>query len=456
MVFLQGYGVSPAFAARIYKRYGAAAIARVRENPYRLAFDVWGIGFLSADKLAAALGIARDAPARLEAGVRHVLDDESGNGARLRAARAPRARRLRRCSSSRRAASTAAIDRLARAGEVAIDAHGRRTTRGSPPSTRRRSTAPRRRWRRGCAGCSTRRRRRSSVDVPTRRSPGTSARRASRSRASRPRRSGWRSAAKVAVITGGPGVGKTTIVRGIVSILEAQGADGRAGGADRPRRQAAHRGDRRAGLDAAPAARVAARRARRSAAAPRTRSRPTCSIVDEASMLDVAPRRRSGGGAGAVGAPGARRRRRSAPVGGAGHGAARRDRQRRRADGAPHRDLPPGRREPHRRQRPPHPRGRPSRSSAPRPPTASPTGATSSSSRRTIPARGGDARSAIWWPCGCRAATASRRSEIQVLSPMHRGRAGRRQPQPPPAGGAHRRARPASSAARGRCASATR
>jgi exodeoxyribonuclease V alpha subunit len=52
MVFLQGYGVSPAFAARIYRRYGAAAIARVRENPYRLAFDVWGIGFLSADKLA--------------------------------------------------------------------------------------------------------------------------------------------------------------------------------------------------------------------------------------------------------------------------------------------------------------------------------------------------------------------------------------------------------------------
>ena len=80
MVFLQGYGVSPAFAARIYKKYGAAAIARVRENPYRLAFDVWGIGFLSADRLAAALGIARDAPSRAEAGVRHVLDEEGGNG----------------------------------------------------------------------------------------------------------------------------------------------------------------------------------------------------------------------------------------------------------------------------------------------------------------------------------------------------------------------------------------
>src|SRR5207244_4957418 len=80
MVFLQGYGVSPAFAARIYKKYGAAAIARVRENPYRLAFDVWGIGFLSADKLAIALGLRRDSEARVAAGVRHVLDEAGGAG----------------------------------------------------------------------------------------------------------------------------------------------------------------------------------------------------------------------------------------------------------------------------------------------------------------------------------------------------------------------------------------
>src|SRR4029079_11952663 len=80
MVFLQGYGVSPAFASRIYRRYGAAAIARVRENPYRLAFDVWGIGFRSADKLAAALGIERESAARLDAGVRHVLEESAGRG----------------------------------------------------------------------------------------------------------------------------------------------------------------------------------------------------------------------------------------------------------------------------------------------------------------------------------------------------------------------------------------
>ncbi len=121
MVFLQGYGVSPAFAARIYKRYGAASIARVRENPYRLAFDIWGIGFLSADKLAAALGVARDAPARLEAGVRHVLDDESGNGHVF----VPRGRLSQRASAlldQPEVDVIAAIDRLARAGEAAIDA----------------------------------------------------------------------------------------------------------------------------------------------------------------------------------------------------------------------------------------------------------------------------------------------------------------------------------------------
>jgi exodeoxyribonuclease V alpha subunit len=75
MVFLQGHGVSPAFAWRIYKRYGAQTIPLVRENPYRLALDVWGIGFRSADQLAQRLGIGRESPARAEAGLLHVLGE---------------------------------------------------------------------------------------------------------------------------------------------------------------------------------------------------------------------------------------------------------------------------------------------------------------------------------------------------------------------------------------------
>lgn len=80
MVFLRGYGVSPAFAARIVKRYGKDAINVVRENPYRLARDVWGIGFRTADGIAQKLGIARDADSRLEAGLLHVLDENVEQG----------------------------------------------------------------------------------------------------------------------------------------------------------------------------------------------------------------------------------------------------------------------------------------------------------------------------------------------------------------------------------------
>jgi exodeoxyribonuclease V alpha subunit len=73
MLFLQGHGVSPAYAAKIYKRYGAQAIEIFESNPYRLAADVWGIGFKVADKMAQGMGIAANDPRRLEAGVAYVL-----------------------------------------------------------------------------------------------------------------------------------------------------------------------------------------------------------------------------------------------------------------------------------------------------------------------------------------------------------------------------------------------
>ncbi len=80
MVFLRGHGVSAAFAARIVKRYGKDAINVVRSNPYRLAHEVWGIGFRTADAIAEKLGMARDAPARLEAGLLHALETASDDG----------------------------------------------------------------------------------------------------------------------------------------------------------------------------------------------------------------------------------------------------------------------------------------------------------------------------------------------------------------------------------------
>jgi len=80
MVFLQSYGVGTARAVRIYKTYGDAAVDKVRENPYRLALDIYGIGFKTADTLAQRLGIEKDAPIRAQAGVRHVLQELCSNG----------------------------------------------------------------------------------------------------------------------------------------------------------------------------------------------------------------------------------------------------------------------------------------------------------------------------------------------------------------------------------------
>jgi exodeoxyribonuclease V alpha subunit len=80
MVFLHSHGVGTARAVRIYKTYGNEAITRVRENPYRLALDIHGIGFKTADALAQRLGIPRDAVIRAQAGVRHVLQEFAENG----------------------------------------------------------------------------------------------------------------------------------------------------------------------------------------------------------------------------------------------------------------------------------------------------------------------------------------------------------------------------------------
>jgi exodeoxyribonuclease V alpha subunit len=80
MVFLQSHGVSTTYAGRIYKQYRDRSIAVVRENPYRLATDILGIGFKSADKIASQLGIGPTSPLRAEAGVLHVLATLSDEG----------------------------------------------------------------------------------------------------------------------------------------------------------------------------------------------------------------------------------------------------------------------------------------------------------------------------------------------------------------------------------------
>ena len=74
MIFLQGHGVSTGYSAKILKQYGQNAIRVVRENPYRLAGDIFGIGFVIADRIAEKIGVPKDALIRAEAGILHVLE----------------------------------------------------------------------------------------------------------------------------------------------------------------------------------------------------------------------------------------------------------------------------------------------------------------------------------------------------------------------------------------------
>lgn len=80
MIFLQGHGISTLFAVRIYKQYGDEAILIVSRDPYRLSTDFYGIGFFSADKVALSIGLAKDSEQRIIAAVRHVLSSSREQG----------------------------------------------------------------------------------------------------------------------------------------------------------------------------------------------------------------------------------------------------------------------------------------------------------------------------------------------------------------------------------------
>ena len=80
LLFLQPHGITPAYAVRIYRAYGGEALNVVRENPYRLAMDIRGIGFVTADAAARKLGFAEDHPLRIQAGLLYVLQKATDDG----------------------------------------------------------------------------------------------------------------------------------------------------------------------------------------------------------------------------------------------------------------------------------------------------------------------------------------------------------------------------------------
>ncbi len=80
MIFFQGHGISPTYSMKIYKHYGKEAVPKVQENPYRLAQDIFGIGFLTADKIARNLGVEPNSPMRARAGLNYVMTKFSEDG----------------------------------------------------------------------------------------------------------------------------------------------------------------------------------------------------------------------------------------------------------------------------------------------------------------------------------------------------------------------------------------
>ncbi|MGP1925096.1 MAG: SF1B family DNA helicase RecD2, partial [Arsenophonus sp. NEOnobi-MAG3] len=80
MVFLQSHGIGTSRAIRIYKTYGESAIFKIRENPYKLSIDIYGIGFKTADQIAQNLGVDTQSLIRAQAGIRHILEELSNQG----------------------------------------------------------------------------------------------------------------------------------------------------------------------------------------------------------------------------------------------------------------------------------------------------------------------------------------------------------------------------------------
>jgi exodeoxyribonuclease V alpha subunit len=285
MVFLQSHGVSTNFAIKVYKAYGSPAVHVVRENPYRLATDIHGIGFKTADAIATSLGISPTAPQRIEAGTLHLLGEAADRGHVL----LPR-RELREEAGKLLGAEEwrvdQAIDALAESGQVMVEplpaapadpleaavflkslhtaesgiAARVRALLVQPPLPLEIDLDRALEW----------------FEKQERLALAPQQRQAIRAGLTR----------KALVITGGPGTGKTTLVRGIVRILEKKGQKILQAA---PTGRAAKRLAEATGGEATTIHRLLEFNAQ-TRAFDRNRERPlACDllIVDEASMLDT-------------------------------------------------------------------------------------------------------------------------------------------------------------------------
>ncbi len=282
MVFLQGRGVSTTFAVKIFQKYGKEAIARVSANPYALAADIPGIGFPSADRLARQLGIGPESPERYGAAIYNVLSEATSNGhccLPLQALVAAASTRL--ATEDHRpdpGAIVAALSRLAIQQRVWLETE--RPFCFLPGHARAEAEIAR---------CLVQYLRAPlEVDLPRIRNWCDRAAAQANLKLSEEQKQAIDLAAtnQVAILTGGPGTGKTFTTRAIVALWQAMG---KTVALAAPTGRAAQRLSAIAGSDAQTLHRLLAFEPR-TGRFQRNRERPLeCDaiVVDEASMLDL-------------------------------------------------------------------------------------------------------------------------------------------------------------------------
>lgn len=221
MVFLASHGVSGARAFRIYKTFGHGAIERVREDPYALAREVRGIGFASADAIAARVGIPRDSPLRARAAIEHVLAELANQGH----CAFPHDRLVRRAAElldlepplledavrTGIASGRLMARRFGQAGAADNDL----IFLAALDSAERLLAANLDALARGCHPCP-------AIDI-AKAIPWVEHRLDLTLAAAQREALALVTTAKVAVLTGGPGVGKTTLLRAILAVFRAKG-----------------------------------------------------------------------------------------------------------------------------------------------------------------------------------------------------------------------------------------
>ncbi len=205
MVFLQSHGITTGYAVKIFKTYGQEAIQKVRSDPYRLERDVDGIGFRIADRIAQRLGMERDAPARVQAGIRYLLSEAADEGHVYLPAVEMMERSVEILEINAELLPQALDALRANDGVVTEDLHYylpplHRAEVGAASSLKRLLQAPA-----------------EELAVPAEAEDGLELAPAQKEAVE------LVATSKVLVLTGGPGTGKTTVTRRILRLLEAGG-----------------------------------------------------------------------------------------------------------------------------------------------------------------------------------------------------------------------------------------